>query len=858
MRQHRAMRSIVSSLLFLLVASCASEGPRLIVDLRTDVVPIQEFSSARVELEFPDATVNQRTVNIPAEDFITGRRLTQFDDLPTGAVQVRTQLLDARGGAVAQRLALVQVDSDLSITILITRDCEGVTCENAAAEACLGGSCMDARCSPESPEFCDTECVVDTDCTPEDSCSEPRCLDGFCFYAPFDERCEADFWCSPDEGCLPESGVSPDAGPGDGGVDASSLDAGPDASCSAGASCDLGDPCLVGVIECPSGECVESEPAAAGTMCAEASGECDAADLCDGSGECVPTSAEDGSACTDGVCTSGACVLCEEGAACLVGDSCSTGTLSCAGGVTSCVASGVASGGTVCRASAGLCDVPETCDGATSVCPPDIVDLAGTICRAANGAAACDAADRCDGTSGVCVDQVLDAGIQCRATAGACDPAEACNGVNPMCPSDQLLPLGSVCRVAAGECDIQERCTGDAAECPTDALLGAGTMCRASSGPCDDAEMCSGSLAACPADVGCTGGGECCTDMCVTLASDPMNCGGCGVVCNLANAVNSCVALTCAIEDCAPGFDNCNGVISDGCEIDTRSAGAHCGDCGVRCAYGEVCTAGSCEAGVSSTLQLDAVNRDACVGVDHNSTSGDDRMGIAVTPTAYFVTGDTTTSRISPDLSTQTALVRRDSIFADLRTGQVYTFTSSGVPLDGNLDHTIDGFQALDINFAPVGSVRPLSTPIVLSRANYNAIFVGLDHLILATAIPTSSAIYDLHEIIIATGEVIPRGEDWNPDPNISASEGWASHGIAERSARGDSLVYYASNAGLVRLYLDSDALAETILERPLGDLTSFTLDVARSRFVFSHENSGLGGPGTEVLGYCPATLTAP
>ena len=459
--------------------------------------------------------------------------------------------------------------------------------------------------------------------------------------------------------------------------------------------------------------------------------------------------------------------------------------------------------------------------------------------------------------SGVCPEQVREAGVVCRPTAGDCDPAEVCNGVNPACPSDQFLPAGSVCRAAPGACDIQERCTGDAAACPDDVLLAAGTSCRPSVGPCDAAEVCSGAAATCPSDIGCVAGSTCCTDMCVAFASDPLNCGGCNVVCDLANAANACVAQSCAIDECDMGFADCNSVISDGCEIDTRSAGAHCGGCDIRCAYGEVCSGSTCVAGTSTTLQLDAVDTSACVGVDHVSTSGDDRMGIAVTPTAYFVPGDDTTSRISPDLSTQTAVVRRDSIFADLRTGQVRTFTSGGVPIDGEALHTIDGFQGLNSNFAPVGSVRPLSTPIVLERSSYNAIFVGLDHLILATAISSSSAIYNLYEIVIATGEVIPRGQ-WNPTPRLRTSEGWASTGIAERSARGDSLVYYATTNDVARLYLDSDALAEVVLAGPTGDIASFTLDVPRSRFVFHYEGGGLVGSGSEMLGYCPATLTAP
>jgi C1A family cysteine protease len=76
--------------------------------------------------------------------------------------------------------------------------------------------------------------------------------------------------------------------------------------------------------------------------------------------------------------------------------------------------------GTVCRASAGLCDVAETCDGTGAKCPTDAFVTGGTTCRAA---------------------------------AGACDVAETCTGKSASCPSDVVAKKGTACGAAKKVCN---------------------------------------------------------------------------------------------------------------------------------------------------------------------------------------------------------------------------------------------------------------------------------------------------------------------------------------------------------------------------------------------------------------------
>ena len=84
------------------------------------------------------------------------------------------------------------------------------------------------------------------------------------------------------------------------------------------------------------------------------------------------------------------------------------------------------------------------------------------------------------------------------------------------------------------------------------------------------------------------------------MSNDPQNCGACGVVCAEyteglhlgARCVDGACVFECLLS---PGvFQDCNGVLDDGCEVDIHSDPRNCGSCGNACAPGVRCIKGTC------------------------------------------------------------------------------------------------------------------------------------------------------------------------------------------------------------------------------------------------------------------------
>jgi serine/threonine protein kinase len=78
------------------------------------------------------------------------------------------------------------------------------------------------------------------------------------------------------------------------------------------------------------------------------------------------------------------------------------------------------------------------------------------------------------------------------------------------------------------------------------------------------------------------------------LRTDPDHCGSCTTACPaLPHALVGC-GDACRIWRCEVGYEDCNGVGDDGCEVDVNSDRSHCGACGQRCRGRAQCQHGRC------------------------------------------------------------------------------------------------------------------------------------------------------------------------------------------------------------------------------------------------------------------------
>lgn len=247
----------------------------------------------------------------------------------------------------------------------------------------------------------------------------------------------------------------------------------------------------------------------------------------------------------------------------------------------------------------GACDTP--CDPANA-----LGDCAGGSC-AITGCLAANV--DCNGLAGDGCEATLDDAANCGVCGAACDLQQAirvaCTGaplgcvVNHSCTAfgctDGAPENG--CATGFGDCN---GLGNDGCETPLDTLSDCGACGRGCAIPnaisaCDEA--------ACVVTACEPGFAACSSSACSSLASDASHCGACNTVCG--GAAPNCAGGKCTSQVCAPGTADCNGVGTDACEV-SLTVPSQCGACGLSCGpYPHAtaactslrCTLGSCDAG---------------------------------------------------------------------------------------------------------------------------------------------------------------------------------------------------------------------------------------------------------------------
>jgi hypothetical protein len=362
---------------------------------------------------------------------------------------------------------------------------DGGACDDGDActlnDACAGGACVGG-----SPLNCDDGniCTHDT-CSPVMGCVQTPIVCN-------DRNPCTDDTCSPASGCV----LTNNTGACSDGNACTTGDTCSGGACSNGAprNCDDLSVCTIDSCSPATGcahtlvACDDNDPCTNDTYnpaigCVSIPVICTASDPCHLAGTCDPST---------GSCSSPAGpdgVLCSDGNACTLGESCQAGVCT-------------SSTGTTCPDDGIVCNGPESCNPSSGVCASGPPADEGTTCSDGN---ACTTGDRCQ--AGVCTSGTATA---CPDDGNACNGPESCDPSSGQCASGPLAPARTICSdgdacTQSDACDGSGLCVGSSP-----------TVCLAN-GSCHDAGTCDPSTGSCsspmsPDGTACDDGDPCTID----------------------------------------------------------------------------------------------------------------------------------------------------------------------------------------------------------------------------------------------------------------------------------------------------------------------------------------------------------
>ncbi|MBL8922767.1 MAG: hypothetical protein JNJ54_28215 [Myxococcaceae bacterium] len=177
--------------------------------------------------------------------------------------------------------------------------------------------------------------------------------------------------------------------------------------------------------------------------------------------------------------------------------------------------------------------------------------------------------------------------------AGVCIGVKTCDLVTNSVTCNARTPAPEACNGQDDDCDGQVDEGGNRVTCGVGA-------CQRTVDSCPDgsATMCVPGM---PITELCNNVDDDCdgtVDNGFPIDNDRNNCGGCGVVCMLPNATPTCSSRMCQVAQCNMGFENCDGLHPNGCEVETATNAMHCGRCGNSCTRPNstaTCVGGMCQ-----------------------------------------------------------------------------------------------------------------------------------------------------------------------------------------------------------------------------------------------------------------------
>ncbi|MDQ3031805.1 MAG: hypothetical protein M3Y87_05260 [Myxococcota bacterium] len=504
---------------------------------------------------------------------------------------------------------------------------------------------------------------------------------------------------------------------------------------------------------------------------------------------------------------------------------------------------------------------PLHCGACDNVCKD------GDMCRAGECVLICDAPNGLctsraeDGTPMQFCAELQTDPMNCGRCNTRCAGGAVCAEGRCSCPSGQLNCGGACTDVSTdplncGSCRIS--CGADGV-CEDSACSTCGTGLTACTGRCVDTMTdrfnCGMCARGCGSGEACVAGlCECATGLvdcgmgCSDQLTDVRNCGGCGIECGTGGV---CTAGLCT---CAAGLTMCGA----SCRNLQRDA-SNCGTCGMACAAGEACDTGLCV--IATSFRMTSFGTTDCRTIEHGGPSGDDRGGIAVSPTHLFVTGDTATVRAAAGDLTGLAStgVVHNGMIGDLETEDVYVLlTAAGAEPNGTA--TITQLALLDgATGATTAGRIPLSMSIPVVYGT--GVFAGYGEALIG--VPATGQLQWWH-IELPTGIVTRLGNTQNPTHR--SCENWAWWGVAEVFGEVHYAAYVESSTRISRLAIPPTGMTVTTTApvaisnfTDLGDMCSITFSPSRNRWYFHHEyGSQLSALSGEVAGSCVGTFDRP
>jgi hypothetical protein len=246
------------------------------------------------------------------------------------------------------------------------------------------------------------------------------------------------------------------------------------------------------------------------------------------------------------------------------------------------------------------------------------------------------------------------------------------------------------------------------------------------------------------------------------------------------------------------------------------------------------------------------------VVIDHDSITGDDRGGIAVTMNYVYVGGDDSTARFDLNLQNPVKYARMDGMVSDLGSGQLYTLYNPAVGIpDANMIDSmyVTELRTLNADLTLGSGVITLSDSIPFGWDNaYNfqsGVFAGNGFIILFSAPRMSWYVIDLQDGIVTNLGTLA-------DPEFFYSETWAVWGIAEFNGSGYSVLYRDQNSNdVMRRALPAGIPAAAYAFSDISDMASFTYAPWNNRLYMHFEGGSQFNGQNETAVYTTATDSA-